>query len=81
MIITDIDAVKKKKIKGKGTYYVACEVEKGEKTSNHALNYYFKEALENWGRNDLTFFKKRNARQKVLSYIQKNWQQMKMASS
>ena len=75
MIITDIDAVKKKKIKGKGTYYVACEVEKGEKTSNHALNYYFKEALENWGRNDLTFFKKRNARQKVLSYIQKNWQQ------
>lgn len=75
LIITDIDAVKKKKIKGKGTYYVACEVEKGEKTSNHALNYYFKEALENWGRNDLTFFKKRNARQKVLSYIQKNWQQ------
>ena len=39
------------------------------------LNYYFKEALENWGRNDLTFFKKQNARQKVLSYIQKNWQQ------
>lgn len=75
LIITDIDAVKKKKIKGKGTYYVACEVEKGEKTSNHALNYYFKEALENWGRNDLTFFKKQNARQKVLSYIQKNWQQ------
>lgn len=75
LIITDIDAVKKKEIKGKGTYYVACEVEKGEKTSNHALNYYFKEALENWGRNDLTFFKKRNARQKVLSYIQKNWQQ------
>lgn len=69
------DAVKKKEIKGKGTYYVACEVEKGEKTSNHALNYYFKEALENWGRNDLTFFKKQNARQKVLSYIQKNWQQ------
>lgn len=79
LIITDIDAVKKKEIKGKGTYYVACEVEKGEKTSNHALNYYFKEALENWGRNDLTndltFFKKQNARQKVLSYIQKNWQQ------
>lgn len=75
LIITDIDAVKKKEIKGKGTYYVACEVEKGEKTSNHALNYYFKEALENWGRNDLTFFKKRNARQKVLSYIEKNWQQ------
>lgn len=75
LIITDIDAAKKKEIKGKGTYYVACEVEKGEKTSNHALNYYFKEALENWGRNDLTFFKKQNARQKVLSYIQKNWQQ------
>lgn len=79
LIITDIDAVKKKEIKGKGTYYVACEVEKGEKTSNHALNYYFKEALENWGRNDLTndltFFKKQNAKQKVLSYIQKNWQQ------
>lgn len=79
LIITDIDAVKKKEIKGKGTYYVACEVEKGEKTSNHALNYYFKEALENCGRNDLTndltFFKKQNARQKVLSYIQKNWQQ------
>ena len=75
LIITDIDAVKKKEIKGKGTYYVACEVEKGEKTSNHALNYYFKEALENWGRNDLTFIKKRHARQKVLSYIQKNWQQ------
>lgn len=75
LIITDIDAVKKKEIKGKGTYYVACEVEKGEKTSNHALNYYFKEALENWGKNDLTFFKRQNARQKVLSYIQKNWQQ------
>lgn len=75
LIITDIDAVKKKEIKGKGTYYVACEVEKGEKTSNHALNYYFKEALENWEINDLTFFKKQNARQKVLSYIQKNWQQ------
>lgn len=81
LIITDIDAVKKKEIKGKGTYYVACEVEKGEKTSNHALNYYFKEALENWGKNDLTFFKRQNARQKVLSYIQKTGNKMKMASS
>ena len=81
LIITDIDAVKgNQKIDKNGTkriYYEACMVEEGEKTSNNALNYYFADALDGWKKRDLTFFKKRNKKQKILSYIQGKWRQNK----
>lgn len=76
LIITDIDAVKKK-IKNGKTTYEECEVSKGQKTSNNALKHYFKEALSNWGRTPLNFFVTREISQKVLKYKGGSWEQEK----
>lgn len=76
LIITDIDAVKKKNKNGK-IVYEECEVSKGHRTSNNALKFYFEDALSNWGRTPLNFFITRNNTQKVLKYIDGRWKQAK----
>jgi predicted ATP-dependent endonuclease of OLD family len=76
LIITDIDAVRKKEKNGR-VYYEECEVSKGQETSNNALKHYFKESLSTWGRTSLNFFITRNKSQKVLKYIDGSWKQNK----
>lgn len=76
LIITDIDAVKKKNKNGK-IVYEECEVSKGHRTSNNALKFYFEDALSNWGRTPLNFFITRDNTQKVLKYIDGRWKQAK----
>lgn len=76
LIITDIDAVRKK-IKNGKTIYEECEVSKGQKTSNNALKHYFKEALSKWGRTPLNFLVTRDISQKILKYKDGNWVQEK----
>lgn len=76
LIITDIDAVKKKDKNGK-IVYEECEVSKGYRTSNNALKFYFEDALSNWGRTPLNFFITRDNTQKVLKYIDGRWKQAK----